>query len=305
MQYASHILLVRPAASAYNLETAHSNAFQRQLDLDVKVAVRRARQEFDEFANGLKREGVDVIVVDDTSSPAKPDAVFPNNWVTFHEDGTVILYPMCAPSRRLERRGDVVEALRKDFRVTEVLDLSRFEEEGRFLEGTGSMVFDHLSKIAYASLSQRTDKNLFLTVCERLKYQPVYFHALDRSGKAIYHTNVMMCLGEGFSIICLDSIADAAERQAVEESLEHSGHKVIPITLEQVGHFAGNMLAVRNAPGEVLLVCSRQAADSLTPEQKSQISVYARLVPLAIPTIESLGGGSARCMMAEVFLQPN
>ncbi len=304
VQSTSHILLVRPAASAYNPETAGSNAFQRSLGIDAGIALQKAQQEFDAFAAGLQREGVDVLIVEDTTSPIKPDAVFPNNWITCHQDGRVILYPMNAQSRRPERRRDIVDLLRSRFTVREVIDLSPYEHEGRFLEGTGSMVFDHSFRRAYACLSPRTDYELLLRVCERLKYEPIIFHASDSSGVAIYHTNVMMCIGEAFSIICLESITNGDERAAVTKSLQETGHAIVSITRDQMAHFAGNMLVVINNKGQSLLVCSQQAADALTPEQRVTLSGFAHLVPLAIPTIEALGGGSARCMMSEIFLPP-
>ena len=302
MQSATHILLVRPVSSAYNPETATSNAFQREADVDPMTPVRRAQHEFDAFAEGLRNAGIDVIVVDDTDSPAKPDAVFPNNWVTFHADGRVILYPMFAPSRRTERRKDILELLKRRFVIGEVIDLSGYEKEGRFLEGTGSMVLDHVHKVAYAGISARTDEGLFVRVCELLSYRPVAFHAFDADSREIYHTNVMMCIGEGFCIVCLASVTDAAERSKVETSLRDSGLAMVDITYEQMTHFAGNMLSVKSRTGESLLVCSQQAAESLTAGQLATLERYARVVSLPIPTIEQLGGGSARCMMAEVFL---
>ncbi len=300
----SHILLVRPVAPGYNPETATSNAFQQLANVDAATAQQRVQSEFDAFANALRKEGIDVIVIEDTPVPAKPDAIFPNNWVSFHKDGRVILYPMMAPSRREERRRDVVEQLRKKFEIKEVTDLSRYEKEGRHLEGTGSIVFDHVNQVAYACLSPRTDKELFVRVCELLEYEPVSFTAFDHSGQPYYHTNVMMCVGEEFCIICLDSIADSNERQQVKTALRKSGLEVITISQNQVSKFAGNMLSVRSREGEALLVCSSQAADCLTDIQRKILEKYARLLPLSIPTIETIGGGSARCMMAEIFLQP-
>lgn len=298
----SHILLVRPVAPGYNPETAASNAFQQQTDMDAVSAQRRVQIEFDAFAHALQKEGVDVIVIEDTPVPVKPDAVFPNNWVTFHDDGRVVLYPMFAPSRRRERRMDVVDALRGRFKVTELVDLSVYEKENRFLEGTGSLIFDHSNKVVYACVSPRTDRDLTLRVAEMLGYKPVVFHAVDSGGRAIYHTNVMMNVGEGFSIVCLASITDPVERADVVNNLRNTGHTIVDIDFMQMNQFAGNMLAVRNAKGEALLVCSEQAAQSLTPDQRGLLSKYVRLVAIPIPTIEQLGGGSARCMMAEVFL---
>ena len=244
MQSTNHILLVRPVASAFNTETATSNAFQRKVDVDDQTALRLVQAEFDAFASKLRSCGVDVEVVEDTISPAKPDAVFPNNWITFHPDGRVVLYPMHARSRRLERRMDIVNRLRKKFEVREVVDLSGYEEEGRFLEGTGSMVMDHVNKVAYACLSPRTDKDLFLHVCGLLNYRPVYFHAYDQHGKEIYHTNVMMCLGEGFCIVCLPSVTDPADKKKMMDSLRDTGHTIVDISYDQMNHFAGNMLTL-------------------------------------------------------------
>lgn len=304
MQSTSHILLVRPVASAYNPETASSNAFQRKPDVDDRTILDKVLAEFEAFVTGLKAKGVDVEVIDDTILPAKPDAIFPNNWITFHADGRVILYPMQAKSRRHERRLDVLERLKAKFLVREVIDLSEYEKMNRYLEGTGSMVFDHVNKVAYACLSPRTDKELFLSVCGLLDYRAVYFRAHDEQGKEIYHTNVMMCIGDGFCVISLSSITDLKDRKHVVDNLRDTNHTIIDISFDQMNHFAGNMLSVRTNRGGSMLVCSRQAADSLTGEQRQTISNYTELVPLAIPTIEMLGGGSARCMMAEIFL-PN
>lgn len=301
-QSTSHILLIRPAAPGYNRETASSNVFQQPADADEESVRQQVQVEFDAFASTLRAAGVDVIVIDDTPSPQKPDAVFPNNWVSFHSDGRAILYPMFAPSRRRERRQDVVDELRKRFMVKEVIDLTGYEKENRYVEGTGSLVFDHENQVTYACLSPRTDKELALRVSALLGYRPVVFRAVDERGQAIYHTNVMMSVGDRFSLACLASIADLADRKNVVDSLRDTGHTIIDIDYNQMNHFAGNMLAVRSEGGESILVCSQQAADSLTPEQRSQLAKYARLVAAPIPTIERLGGGSARCMMAEVFL---
>lgn len=273
--------------------------------MDDQTALNKVQAEFDAFATALRAQGVDVEVIEDTVSPAKPDAVFPNNWITLHSDGRVILYPMQAKSRRQERRLDILEQLKAKFSIREVIDLSEYEKMNRYLEGTGSMVFDHVNKVAYACLSPRTDKDLFISVCGLLDYRAVYFHAHDEHGKEIYHTNVMMCIGEGFCVICLSSITDLADRKNVVDNLRDGDHTIIDISYNQMNRFAGNMLSVRTKTGAPILVCSRQAADSLTGEQRQAISRYTELVPLAIPTIEMLGGGSARCMMAEVFLPMN
>jgi hypothetical protein len=302
MQSTSHILLVRPNSFKYNPETATSNAFQHRVEGDEALVLKRVQGEFDAFAEGLRSKGIHVVVMDDTPSPEKPDAIFPNNWATFHSDGKVILYPMFAANRRTERRRDIIEALKKEFIVKEVIDLSGYEAENRFLEGTGSMVFDHMNKVGYACLSDRTDQGLFEQVCGMISYQPISFRAVDNGGKEIYHTNVMMCIGIGFCVICLESIADPIERKKVEDSLRLKAHEIVDISRNQMNHFVGNMLCVRTQSAQSVLVCSKQAASSLTLDQKQRLAAFVELVPLPLDTIEMLGGGSARCMMAEVFL---
>ncbi len=302
MQCASTIFLIRPASFIYNNETAGSNAFQNKTGLTDVDANRKAAEEFQAFADKLKSKGVNVLVFDDTAHPQKPDAVFPNNWVSLHADGTVVLYPLFAPNRRLERRHDIVEALKKKFKVSRVIDLSKHEKETKFLEGTGSIVFDHVNKIAYACLSPRTHKELFIQLCEQLSYQPIYFYAHDPSGKEIYHTNVMMCVAEKFVVICLDSIADKVERKMMVRSFAQTEHEVIDISFGQMNRFTGNMLALQTNDNKNILALSQSSFDSLSGTQKQQIEKYCELVPLSIPTIETIGGGSARCMIAEVFL---
>ncbi|SHL77491.1 citrulline utilization hydrolase CtlX [Hymenobacter psychrotolerans] len=303
MQSASTVLLVRPARFAFNPETAASNSFQQHIQgLDAASVQAQAFAEFDALAVRLRSRGVQVLVVADTPTPAKPDAVFPNNWVTFHADGRVLLYPMCAPSRRAERRPDILEALAHDFRISQVLDISGSEQHGRYLEGTGSIVFDHVHRVAYACLSARTDAGLLEEVCAQLQYRPVAFRAQDAQGHAIYHTNVMLCVGTRFAVVCLESIADASERALVQDSLERSGHEIVTVSLAQVARFAGNMLELQPTGSPTLLALSQSAHDALTPEQRHVLSCYADLLPLSIPTIETIGGGSVRCMLAEVFL---
>lgn len=300
MQTTSNILLIRPANFAFNEETRASNVFQKALSEDAETVRQRASLEFETFASQLKSHGVNVFDFDDTPSPVKTDAVFPNNWVSFHADGTVVLYPMLSNNRRLERRADIIESLKDKFQITNIIDLSIYESENLFLEGTGSIVFDHSNKIAYAALSARTDKELFLNLCEKLNYKPVIFTAHDRSGSEIYHTNVMMCIGEDFAVICLESITDEGERANVFSKLATTGHEVVDLTFDQMNSFAGNMLLVRND----LLVMSQSAHRSLTAAQKLALEKYCELLPLAIPTIETVGGGSVRCMIAEIFLLP-
>ena len=304
MQSTNKIFLVRPSIFAFNTETSISNTFQIQLPESKEIIQQKVLSEFDAFATSLIAKGVQVHVFDDTLFPEKPDAVFPNNWISFHEDGSVILYPMLAQNRRHERREDILEFFKKNYTIHNLLDLSIYEKEDRFLEGTGSIVFDHVHKIAYAGLSPRTDKELFLSVCNYLHYKPVCFHALDKNGKAIYHTNVMMCMGEHFSVICLDSISNKDEKALVVNQLKDTGHQIVDITYEQMNHFAGNMLSLQTNENKEILVLSQTAFECLTDRQKMEIGQYIELVPLTIKTIETIGGGSARCMMAEIFLQP-
>lgn len=300
-QAATNIMLVRPASFLYNTETAVSNAFQNKPALEENVQ-ELALQEFDRFVDILRSKGVHEMVVEDTPLPQKPDAIFPNNWISMHEDGTVILYPMCAGNRRQERREDVLETLREKFEVKAVVDLSEYEKENRFLEGTGSVVFDHIHRVAYACISPRTDKILFLQLCNALKYEPLHFNAVDSTGKEIYHTNVMMCVGNGFAVVCLESIKNADEQEKVLDKLAKTGHEIIDINYYQMHRFAGNMLLVENDIGKNFLVMSKSAHEVLSHADLEKIGKHCEPLPLAISHIESIGGGSARCMMAEIFL---
>ncbi len=295
------ILIVRPANFVYNFETAISNAFQNELAISDSDLQEKILQEFDQFAQKLIEFGVDVTIVEDTAEPIKPDAIFPNNWVTFHNNGIVILYPMKAVNRRDERRPDIIQTISRSFEIKQILDLSDYEKENWFLEGTGSIIFDHLNKIAYACLSPRTDEALFKMVCQRLGYQAISFYSVDENGKEIYHTNVMMCIAEKFAVVCLESIADDTEKKNVMDSLTSTGLKIIDISQEQVNNFAGNMLELKGKEGNVL-VMSQSAFDALNDNQKAIMRETCQLLPMSIPTIETIGGGSARCMIAEIFL---
>ena len=302
MNTTNSILLIRPYNFVFNTETAESNTFQRysaesQYEIQQKVS-----EEFEKFAATLQSKGVNLYIFDDIVFPHKPDAIFPNNWITFHPDGKIILYPMFAPNRRIERRQDIIESLRSDFNINEVIDLSNYEIQNKFLEGTGSIVFDPRSKHAFACISPRTDKGLFIKLCADLGYKPYCFHAHDKNGTDIYHTNVMMCIGEKFAVLCLDSITNTLEREKICETLVQSGHEIINITLEQMNNFAGNMLEIENDKNEKLLVLSNKAFLSLNKSQLHSLNRFSELIPLDIPTIESIGGGSVRCMMAEIFL---
>jgi len=296
--------MVRPAHFGYNEETAANNVFQkRDGQLSPEEVQQRAVAEFDAFVARLREAGVDVVVAQDSDQPIKPDAVFPNNWLTFHQGGLLITYPMYAPSRRLERRPEVVQAAAQaGFKPLRRLHLEDYEESDLFLEGTGSIVFDHPNRLAYACLSPRTDEGLLRHLCHSIQYEPVVFHAVDAEGHAVYHTNVMMAMGETFVVICLDTVRDPQERALLEEKFRVTGKEVVPITLSQMQAFAGNMLQVRDNRDETLLVMSEQAYRSLTPEQIQTLEKHTRLLYSPLYTIETYGGGSARCMMAEIFV---
>ncbi|RWY54115.1 citrulline utilization hydrolase CtlX [Mucilaginibacter gilvus] len=301
-QSTNHLLMIRPVNFGFNAQTAESNAFQIQ-QADQLTVQHKALREFDGFVAILRQNGVDVTVIEDTPEPHTPDSIFPNNWVSFHDTGDVILYPMQAGNRRLERREDIISRLEENFKATHLVDLSRFEAKNQFLEGTGSMVLDRENKIAYACLSPRTDAEVLKAFCDYSGYKSITFDAFDQNGKAIYHTNVSMCIGSAFAVICLDSITHAAEKETLIQSLKITDKQIIDITFEQMNQFAGNMLEVKNADGETLIVMSQTAHGSLTEEQKDTLSQFGKLVYADINTIETNGGGSARCMMAEVHLE--
>lgn len=294
------VLMVRPAHFQFNAQTATSNAFQT----DVPDVQRLAVEEFDQMAQRLRDAGIHVVVITDSPAPVKPDAIFPNNWMTTHPDGTVVLYPMAAPNRRLEVRPDVLEYLEGTlgYEIRHVLDLTLEADRQRFLEGTGSLVLDRVHRVAYACLSPRTDKALLEEWARQLDYTLCVFHAVDRQGQDIYHTNVMMSVGHTFAVVCLDAVPDAAECEALSRSLTRTGHELVTLTLDQVYDMAGNMLLLHNTQGTPKLVMSQRAHDVLTPAQVMQLQNHCELLPVAIPHIEIAGGGSARCMLAEVFL---
>lgn len=301
MAVTPHILMIRPVNFGFNAQTAVNNAFQ-VAGQDAQAQA-KAQQEFDGLVSLLHNNGVDVIVVDDTPEPHTPDSIFPNNWISFHADGTVCLYPMFAENRRQERKPHVLEKLQERFVVERTYDLTHYEKEQRFLEGTGSMVLDRDLKMAYACLSPRTDKIVLEKWCRAMDYQPIVFDAVDIAGRPIYHTNVVMCVADRYVVICLDSIPDAAGRELVRQTIDQSGKELIDITPEQLNRFAGNMLQVASIRGETLLVMSTQAYESLSAEQLNRLRSYNRIIHAPLYTIETNGGGSARCMMAEVFLE--
>ncbi|WBV59662.1 arginine deiminase-related protein [Chryseobacterium camelliae] len=304
MQTTDTVLMIEPIAFGYNAETAENNYFQvEQKGEDIQS---KALAEFNTFVGKLRSKGINVITIKDTLDPHTPDSIFPNNWVSFHKDGKVVLYPMFASNRRVERRDDIIESIQNQgFEVTEIDDWSLPEIQGHFLEGTGSMIFDHDNKIAYGSVSLRLDENLFRKFCEKYGFTPVVFHSFQTVGEErlpIYHTNVMMCVADQFVVICLDCIDDKGERNHVIETIKNSGKEIIEISEPQMQQFAGNMLQVQNKDGEKFLVMSETAYKSLHENQVSAIEKYCEIIYSDLNTIEVNGGGSARCMLAEVFL---
>ena len=296
-------LMIRPCHFYSNPETVTDNAFQRDAGRDSGALTLVARKEFDAAVQALRAAGVYVHAFEDTAEPEKPDAVFPNNWISTHHDGRVALFPMYSALRRRERRQDIVEDLRKHYRVTEVIDYSAFENEGCFLESTGSLVLDHLNKIAYVSLSNRSNPKMIQRFANNFGYDPVIFTSVDSNGQPIYHTNVMMCIGTAFAMVSLEMIPNEAERQRVRACLEETGREIVELSADQIANFAGNAIELHNKSGEKLLVLSSRADRALTKDQRVKLSHYARLVPLELPAIE-LAGGSARCMIATIHLPP-
>jgi len=302
MQSTNNIFLVRPANFGFNVETAVSNAFQNEVSLAPLDVLIEAQKEFDNAVDILTKKGINVKVIDDTLSPIKPDAIFPNNWGSYHHDGTVILYPMLATNRRLEIRPDIVDWLKKGHSIKNVIDLSSSVCDDKFLEGTGSIVFDHVYKIAYACISPRTDVSLLKEVCRILNYNDVTFNAFDTTQKAIYHTNVMMHIGTQYAVVCLECIRDKDEQIRLIKHLKESEKEIVEISLDQVNSFCGNMLELSVPNKENLLVMSQSAYKSLNDVQKSTLSRYCDITPIPIETIEQTGGGSIRCMISEIFL---
>jgi hypothetical protein len=292
--------MIRPVNFTFNSQTAINNVFQVASD-DSHVQ-EKAIKEFDSIVALLRSKKIDVMVVDDTPEPHTPDSIFPNNWISFHNNGDVVFYPMFAENRRLERKPNVIDEIKSKFSVSNTIDLTAYEKKQQYLEGTGSIVLDRDKKIAYACVSPRTDENLFYEYCRVMHYEPVIFHAVDKNGAAIYHTNVMMCVADKFMVICLDSIVDEMERKKVTAAIIASGKELIDISADQMNHFAGNMLQVNDDEGKKYLVMSTQAYKSLTREQIKKLESYNEIVHSSLDTIEKNGGGSARCMMAEIHL---
>ncbi len=302
MQTAGDLLMIRPAAFGFNPQTVATNYFQ-QANTSEKNVQELAAQEFEGLATLLRDHDIDVLVVNDTIAPTKPDAVFPNNWISFHEDGTIFIYPMHAANRRWEKQPHVLGEVLRKFDYARIEDLSYYEQEQRFLEGTGSMVLDRTNQIAYACYSHRTDKDLFITdFAARMSYLPVGFHATDEEGHPVYHTNVMMSIADRYAVICLEAITDEQERALVAATLQQSGKTLIPISRAQMQGFAGNILQVHNRQGKKYLVMSDQAYEHLTAQQKTVLTQFNPILHTPLSTIETYGGGSARCMIAEIFL---
>ena len=299
--------MIRPVAFRMNEQTAVNNYYQKVLDGLLPATVNaKAQEEFDAFVKKLRSVGVNVIVVDDTLSPDTPDSIFPNNWISFHENGDVVLYPMFAENRRLERREEILDILEDEgFVINEIMDYTEAEMDSIFLEGTGSLLLDRANGKAYCALSPRADEELFIEFCEDFDFAPVIFEAfqtVNGERKLIYHTNVMMCLGETFAVLCADAIDDKKERKMVIDSSKNDDKQVILITEDQVNNFAGNMLEVKGADDRRYLIMSAAAHQSLTKKQITELEEHVTILSSSLDTIEACGGGSARCMMAEIFL---
>jgi hypothetical protein len=305
-QITNTILMIRPVAFRLNEQTAVNNYFQETMSIENVEINKKAQVEFDTFAEKLRSVGVQVIVEDDQLEMDTPDSIFPNNWVSFHANGSVVLYPMFAENRRRERREETLIRLEKEgFIIKDIIDYTTAENEEIYLEGTGSLLLDRVNKKAYCALSDRAHEDLIIEFCEDFEYTPVIFsafHTKDHKRLPIYHTNVMMALGEHIAIICLDSIDDKKEKRLVVKNLKEDKKEIIEISEEQMHQFAGNMLQVKGANESKYMVMSKAAFDSLRPDQIKKIEAHAQILSCDLQTIETCGGGSARCMMAEVFL---
>ena len=294
------ILMVRPYQFYFNQQTAANNFFQS--NINIENANELAIAEFDAMVEQLNAHQIEVKVIQDTKDPSTPDSIFPNNWISTHAGGTLCLYPMYAVNRRAERKLSVIEFLQANYKIENLLDLTDFEKEGKFLEGTGSMVLDHANKIAYGCISERLDKEAFTYWCDKMQFKPISFKAVDDKAQLIYHTNVMMCMGNQFVVICLESIPNELEKQILHESFLQTKKEIITISQDQLNHFAGNMLQVFDMNEKPHLIMSEQAYKSLHTAQLKSLEKYNPIISISIPTIEALGGGSTRCMMAEIHL---
>lgn len=299
MQTANKILMVRPAKFAYNEQTAESNHFQGKLC--ISNINEKALVEFDNFVNILRNNKIDVVVVQDTKEPHTPDSIFPNNWFSTHSTGELILYPMFAENRRLERKPAVLNTISQYFNADKIIDLTEWEKENKFLEGTGSIILDHINMIAYACRSDRTDESVFEEFCSKMKFKPVFFDAVDENGNSIYHTNVMMSIGEKVAVICSEAISEKSKREIVLKSLIETKKEIVEISFNQMNHFCANILEVRNSKNSRCLIMSQTSCESFTESQKEVLNKYSKIISAPLQTIESIGGGSARCMIAEIF----
>ena len=304
-QSARALLMVRPVSFGFNKETAESNTFQHTLQLSAEELRKKACDEFDTSVELIRSRNIDVAILEDGPAPAKPDAVFPNNWLSTWPNGTVYLYPMATESRRVERSESALRLLRDKWNVTNIQDISATETQEKYLESTGVMIFDHINKLVYGCLSVRCNEVLFKEHARTLGYEPIVFNSFDEASVPIYHTNVVMGIQTSTAVICLASIRDEQERMFVEKRLADTGHEVIDISYGQMRSFCGNVLEVQNANGEKLIILSQTAYDAFSEDQRYRLSKGATLLPISIPTIETIGGGSARCMLAEIFLPKN
>jgi len=303
MPIASTILMIRPAAFGFNEETAYNNFFQSQPSIAKGLLQLKALHEFETMVKTLEGHNINVIVFDDTKEPSKPDAIFPNNWVTTSPEGIISVFPMYAQNRRAEKRADILNTLTEQFVVKDIKDWSEFEKEGRFLEGTGSMIIDHDNKMIYASISERTNVQVLEKFASANDFQAIVFIATDKSGKPVYHTNIVMSIAEDFAILCEEAIDEEWELIAVRQLLESTGHNIIPITKEQMHAFAGNTLQLKNNKEERFLVISQTGYNSIKKDQLRMLEAYSELLIIDVPTIEETEGGSVRCMMTEIFLE--
>ncbi|WP_010522273.1 citrulline utilization hydrolase CtlX [Aquimarina agarivorans] len=301
----SNIMMVRPANFGYNEETAENNAFQTNVSgVSADTVSAKAKKEFDHFVAELKKNKVNVEVIDDLDFPVNPDAVFPNNWISFHNSDFIVTYPMFALKRRNERRKEIIDKLKLKYDIKVQFEFEHFEGQQMYLEGTGSIVFDRNHKIAYACRSMRTNEYLFKKFCSDLDFTPLLFDAVDKKGQPIYHTNVMMAMGVDFVIICMESIPNIFDQEKLKESFGATGKKIIPISLQQMEQFAGNMLQIKNKNEERILVMSSRAFNSLSQSQIDEIEHHTKILHVDLSVIEIYGGGSARCMIAEIFSRP-
>ncbi len=299
MAIASAVLMIRPIQFGYNAQTAVNNAFQT--DATDDRTQEKALYEFDHYVHTLREKGIEVLVVNDTPTPPTPDSIFPNNWISLHTNGTICLYPMFAENRRAERKSFVLSKLQTQYQIQNICDFSGYESQQLFLEGTGSLVLDHDHRIAFACISERTHIKVLEEFCVKMDYQPFTFHAYDAGGRPVYHTNVMMCVGDMFVVACMESITDPEENEQFRKMVRALNKDLIEITFDQMNQFAGNMIQLQSKEGQKYLVMSQRAYQSLSPAQIQALSEYNTLLPIPLNTIETNGGGSARCMVAEIF----